>query len=185
MTYSISVALADRQARDEMLVFLEQQDWEALHQTTRKNATGGGVWPLSVVGGEHLNYPPNRSPETLLGFNASLMPHAAWAVCAWVSVVACPKGQEPHFWYDAERMACVVHDDPNFKTRHFQVDSQGVMVLKPHAEPFALRVASLMLGHTGGRRKEQAWIAAMAADWRARQAIPQAPPGRHQRQPGP
>lgn len=171
MGYSLSVALPDPAARDRMLAFLQAQDWTGLQAAVDQDALASSA-RLAVVGGEDLSYSPRQTdPACLLGFNGTAIPHAAWAVVAWVATKAGTPGRPAPLWHDSERLRCVVDDNPDLDTRRFQVDSQGVFVLKPDKDPWPARLASALAGRRQARRDEQAWMRQLNDAWNATLAV--------------
>lgn len=169
MGYSISVALPDRKTRDRMLDFFKTLDWMTLRQACGQE--GAGL--RTVVEGRLLAYPPKGvSLERMLGFNGSMIPHAAWAVVAWVATQFRAAGQDPVIYYDQEAFPCTVTDDPSHPSQHFLVDDQGVFVIRKEDKPLLLRVLQ-GLGKDRqhdldqGKLREQAWIRQMNEAWRA------------------
>ena len=179
MGYSISVALPTRAERDRMLAFLDTQDWERLADISAPDIAGGSLNGGPVAGAD-LAYPPDSvSPDRLLGFNGSGIPHAAWAVVGWVAAQYRKEGKHPHFYYDSERMTCVVDDDPTNTTRHFQVDQQGVFVIRPEKAVGFWGMADAFFKEMAGRGKqaklaEQDWIRHMGQAW-AQHNAPETP----------
>lgn len=169
MGYSISVAVPDRKTRDRLFDFFKTLDWMALREASGPEGTN----LRTVVEGRLLAYPPKGvNLDQVLGFNGSMIPHAAWAVVAWVATQFRAPGQDPVIYYDDEALPCTVADDPTHSSRHFLVDNQGVFVIREENRPLLLRVLQGLAKDSKhdleqGKLREQAWIRNMNDAWRA------------------
>lgn len=165
MGYSIAVYLPTKEARDEMLAFLETQPWEEL------SSKQGYGYHLEPGAGEDLGpYPPKKARERMLGFAGSTIPDYAWAVCSWVALQAGEprtKGKSKLF-YDNEPIT--VSNDPttidhaNYKG--VRCNDKGIML--PSRTPPGFWGAMVHLFDQSRRNSSIEFMEELNLKWQAR-----------------
>lgn len=123
MGYSISARFKNEKSRDDMLLFLNQN--QRLLDKLKKSEPH--LFSIEATLGEDLGYAPRAPKNTYLGFHGTLTPHCLWAISAWMGVKSDYRDKSGNavFYYDNQK-TLITQGLQN--TKNFQVDEKGIFI---------------------------------------------------------